>query len=99
MPGAVLGAWDPVNIGINMLLRLMKLPALMERDNYEPYCNQKNVSLLLGESQIETIPDGVVPQRKLYLRQIRILQGITSKAMTPRARVNGFSLYRIRMDV
>ena len=39
------------------------------------------MSSLLGESQIELTPGGVVTQKKLYLQQIRKPQGIISKAV------------------
>ena len=39
---------------------------------------------------------GVITQSKLYLQQVRRLRGITSKAVTPRARVN---LFRVRMNI
>lgn len=47
------------------------------------FFNQTNVTSLLGESQVETIPAGLVTERKLYLHQIRRSQGVTSKAVTP----------------
>ena len=38
-------------------------------------------------------------QRKLELQQIRRSRGITSKAVTPEGRLNGFFLFRVRRNI
>ena len=66
--------------------------ALCQRRGHQAY-----VSSLLGESQTETRPGGVVTQKKLYLQQIRRSRGITSKAVSPQTRVNGLLSLKVRM--
>lgn len=62
-------------------------------------CNGTNVSSLLDELQMETTPGGGVTQRKLHLQQIRQSRGINFQSLTIQVVVDGFLLFRIRMNI
>lgn len=49
----------------------------------------------------QKLPEVCCHTRKtfIYLQQIRRLQGVASKAVTPHERVNGFLLFRLRLDI
>ena len=57
------------------------------------------MSLLPGESQVETTPGELLHQKETLFAAKKEIRGMTSKAMTPPARASGFLSLRVRMNI